>query len=139
MLLGFFSLDVEAVSFYIVPFEAGRKYQFVEIAPGATGIIFAFRNWGQDFRAFIERVGFGPDTLPFGDVLFLWEIDGETIERFNYQLASVKKPKQFDEPYIARREIVWRGINNDVNPHIFEVLCDGKLVMTPKARVSYNV
>lgn len=128
------------MSFYKVPFGSGNRYQFVTIPAGGTAIIYLFRNWGQDFRAFIDKIGFGPDALPWNLVQFLFEVDGETVEVFNYQLASVKKPKQIPhEPIIARTEIVWRGINNDVNPHVFEVLCDGMLVMLPAAKVRYNV
>lgn len=139
LLLRFLGLDVEKMTFYKVPFEAGKRYQFATVPAGATMVVYAFRNWGQDFKAFIRRIGFGPDTLPWDLVNFIWEIDGETVEVFNYQIASVKKPKQFREPFIAKKEIVWKVVNNDVNPHVCEVLCDGMLVMKPKAKVRYGV
>lgn len=127
------------MSFYKVAFPAGVRYQFVTIPAGVTATVYAFRNWGQDFRAFVDKVGFGPDCLPWNLVRFLWFHDGELVEDYNYQIASVKKPKQFSDPYIARKEIVWQGINNDVVPHVFEVLTDGKLVMLPEAKVRYHV
>lgn len=95
---------------------------------------------GQDFRAFIERIGFGPATLPWDRVRFIWQIDGETVEEFNWQLHLVNVPKQFYEnPFVARRRIEWIGVNNDVNPHVFHVLCDGMLVMKPSAKARYRV
>ena len=139
LLLSLLGLDVERLSFYKVAFPAGVRYQFVLIPAGATATIWVFRNWGQDFRAFVDKVGFGPDALPWNLVRFLWFHDGELVEDYNYQIAGVRKPKQFSNPYIARKEIVWQGINNDVVPHVFEVLCDGKLVMLPEAKVRYRV
>lgn len=124
--------------FYKIPFGTYR-YQFVNIPAGATAVIYFFANWSEDFRAFVERVGFGPAALPWNLVQFVWEIDGETVEVFNYQLAAVTNPKQFRDHYIARRQIVWRGVNNDVLPHVFEILCDGMLVMKPSAKVRYRV
>lgn len=139
MLFRLFSLAGEELSqFYKIPFGTYR-YQFVNIPAGGTAIIYFYANWGEDFRAFIERVGFGPAALPWANVLFTWEIDREVVEVYNYQLANVTNPKQFRDHYVARREIVWRGTNNDVLPHIFEVLCDGMLVMKPKAKVKYRV
>jgi len=128
------------MSFYKVPFPAGLKYQFVTIPAGQTATIYTFTNWGQDFRAFIDKIGFGPDALPWNLVLFQFFVDGELVEQYNYQLAGVRKPKQIpSEPIIARREIVWVGINNDILPHVFQVLCDGLLVMLPEAKVRYGV
>lgn len=142
MLLGFSGLDVEEVSFYKVPFEAAKRYQYAAVAPGATVVIYRYTNWGQDFRAFIERIGFGPDSVweTVADLVrLIFLIDGEVVEEYNYQIASVKKPKQFGNPFIARREIIWKAVNNDTVTHIFEVLCDGMLVMKPEAKARYNV
>lgn len=138
-LLSFLGVDVGEMSFYKLAFPAGTRYQFVTIPAGATATIYAFRNWGQDFRAFVDKVGLGPDALPWNLVRFIWSHDGEVVENYNYQIASVRKPKQFEDPYIARTEIVWLGVNNDVVPHVFEVLCDGKLVMLPASQLRYGV
>ena len=128
------------MSFYKVPFPPGQKYQFVTIPAGQTATIYTFTNWGMDFRAFITKIGFGPNALPWNLVLFQFYDDGELVEQYNYQLASVRKPKQLDlEPIIAKKEIVWVGVNNDVLPHVFEVLCDGILVMLPTAQARYGV
>lgn len=127
------------MTFYKVPFEAGKKYQFAEVPAGATLVVYLYRNWGNDFRAFIDKIGFGPKCLPWNELCFLWLIDGEVVERFNYQVAEIKKPKQLSEPYIARKIIEWKVINNSSEAHYCEVLCDGMLVMLPSSKVKYNV
>lgn len=127
------------MSFYKVPFGSSVAYQYALVLAGQTQTIYTYRNWGFDFRAFIERIGFGPKCLPWGDIVFLWEIDGETVEIFNYQIAEIKKPKQFFDYYVAKVEIIWRVRNNSAEDHYCEVLCDGMLVMTPKARRKYRV
>ena len=139
MFLSVFGVDVEKVSFYKVQFDAGRRYQFVTIPALSRAIIYRYSNWGQDFRAFVSKVGLGPDALPWNLVEFLWFHDGELVENFNYQIASIRKPKQYADPFIAKREIVWEGINNDVLPHVFTVLCDGMLVMLPASKARYGV
>lgn len=127
------------MSFYKTPFGANNRYQYATVPAGSTVVVYLFTNWGQDFRAFIERIGFGPKCLPWDKLRFIWEIDGEVVEEFDYQIAEVKKPKQFSDPYIARREIVWKVVNDDTEEHICEVLCDGVLVMKPKSKARYNV
>ena len=134
-----FGVDVEEVTFYKVMFPVGVKYQTLAIAPGVTATVYIFRNWGQDFRAFVERIGIGPDDLPWNRVRFVWKIDGEIVEDYDYQIAGIRKPKQFDEPFVARTEIVWEITNDDTETHVFEVLCDGSLVMKPESKVRYGV
>lgn len=132
MFLSFLGVDVGKMSFYKVPFGSGNKYQTMSVAPGATVVVYTFSNWGDDFRAFIDKIGFGPSTLPWDRLKFIFEIDKEVVEEFNYQLAPVTRPKQFREPYIARREILWKVVNDDTETLEVEVLCDGMLVMKPK-------
>jgi hypothetical protein len=128
------------VSFYKTPFGARNRYQFAVVPAGGRATVYLFTNWGQDFRAFIERVGVGPAQLPWNLVSIIWLIDGECVEEFNWQLHTVNQPKQFySHQFIARRRIEWIGINNDVVPHVFEVLCDGMLVMLPTSARRYNV
>lgn len=102
-------------------------------------MVYRYRNWGQDFRAFITKIGFGPKCLPWDEMWFIFEIDGEVVERFDYQLAEIKKPERFADPYIARKEILWKVINDSENDEYCEVLCDGVLVMKPESKVRYNV
>ena len=52
------------MSFYKVPFGAGNRYQYANVPAGTTVVIYLFTNWGDDFIAFIEQVGIGPDSLP---------------------------------------------------------------------------
>lgn len=128
------------MTFYKVPFDSGKRYQYATVPAGQTLVVYAYTNWGQDFIAFIDKIGFGPKCLPWEELNFIWEIDGETVEVFNYQIAEVKKPKQFyNEQYIARKEITWKVRNNSSEAHICEVLCDGMLVMKPESKVRYNV
>ena len=115
------------------------KYQFATVPAGATVQVYFYGNWGTDFRAFIDRIGYGPKCMPWEDLWFYWYIDGELIERYNYQIAEVKKPHWLVEPYIARNEILWQVVNNSAVQHICEVLCDGVLVMKPEAKVRYGV
>lgn len=126
------------MGFYKVPFGAGNRYQFADVPAGATVIVYLFNNWGNDFRAFIDKIGFGPKCLPWEqDLRFIWLIDGEVIEIFDYQIAEVRKPKQLDTPYIARKEIEWKVINDSDEVHYCEVLCDGMLIMKPSSKVKY--
>ena len=129
------------MSFYKIPFGAQVAYQFALVPAGQTVVLYRFGNWGFDFRAFIERIGLGPYCLPWGPdgIQFMWEIDGETVEVFNYQIAEIKNPKQFFDYYVAKVEIIWRVVNNSDDDHYCEVLCDGMLVMTPSARRKYRV
>ena len=113
-------------------FDANTRYQFVQIPAGGRATIYVYGNWGTSFRAFIDQVGNGPTLLPWDRVLFLWYIDGRVVDTFNYQIAKVKLPKHFEPPFVARQSIRWEGINNDVVPHVFEVLCDGMLVKLKK-------
>lgn len=125
------------MSFYKTPFGAGNRYQYANVPAGSRIVVYAFRNWGSDFNAFIDQIAIGPDSLPWDKVRFLWIIDGEIVEVFNYQVGKVNKPKHFDEPYIAKREIVWEVENNDTIDHLCEVLCNGMLVMKPTSKVRY--
>lgn len=128
------------MSFYKVPFGAGNRYQFADVPAMSTVIVYLFNNWGHDFRAFIDKIGFGPKCLPWarsGGLRFIWLIDGEVIETFNYQIAEVKKPKQLDTPYIAKKEIEWKVVNETSEAHYCEVLCDGVLVMKPSSKARY--
>lgn len=127
------------MSFYKVPFGSRNRYQYANCPAGSTTVVYVFTNWGQDFRAFVDQIGIGPKCLPWDKLKFIWEIDGEVVEEFNYQIGRIERPKHFNNPYIARRKIVWKVVNDDTEDHICEVLCNGMLVMKPKSKVRYNV
>lgn len=140
LFLSFLSMVVEKMSFYKVAFDANRKYQFALVPAGTTVQVYTYGNWGVDFRAFINKIGFGPKCLPWELLNFLFIIDGEVVERFNYQIAEIKKPERYDDhPYIARSSINWRVENNSAVDHFCEVLCDGMLVMKPTSKLRYHV
>ena len=139
MFLGFSGLDVEKITFYKVPFGANNRYQFANVPANSTIPVYVFGNWGTDFRAFINQIGIGPSSLPWDKVRFIWLIDGETVEVFNYQVGRIPRPKHFADPYIAKTTIEWRVRNEDTIDHICEVLCNGMLVMKPEAKARYNV
>jgi len=134
MLLGVPSMGAQELAIYKVPFGANIRYQWAQIPAGGRGVIYTFTNWGDNFRAFIDQVGIGPDDLPWDDIHFLWMIDLGPIDDFQYQIAPINEPKHFEPPFVARRIIEWIGVNNDVVPHVFEVLCDGVLAMKPTRR-----
>lgn len=117
---------LEATGAVGIKFSPTRIHQWRNIPAGGSGVVYEYKV--EPLVAFIHYVG----CNWFPNTYYRWEIDGgdlkETVQRIiGNSAAPISEPTRLEKPVVARRGIRWVAYNNDIVPHVFEVLNDGVL------------
>lgn len=117
-------------NYYCEGFPQDQTYQYLTLAPGASGTIFLL-DIPPKYFGFLERVA----NRWYNDTYLDWKIDGKLIERVRREFAIVgREPYILEPPFIIKKELRWLGKNDSSASVTLAVMCDGRLCRNPNLK-----